>query len=140
MKLSRTASYAIAACVYIAREAPVGGKNGPLAGTKIAEALGIPTGFLLRILVQLSRSHIIKSLKGPNGGYGASTDMQTKTLLDIVEAVEGPIALTHCLDANCCDYESGCTVRPHWPLINNALRSALAEIPLTRLTAQREAA
>ena len=54
-------------------------------------------------------------------------------MADIIEAVEGPISMTHCLDANCCEFESGCQVKPHWPLVNAALRGALADIRLTQL-------
>ena len=52
---------------------------------------------------------------------------------DIVEAVEGPIALTACIDGNDCDHEAGCTMKPHWPIINAKLRGALAEITLDTL-------
>jgi DNA-binding IscR family transcriptional regulator len=59
----------------------------------------------------------------------------TITVADIVEAVEGPIALTACSDSgkNDCTLTGACLVRPHWPLVNEALRGALASVPLTRL-------
>jgi DNA-binding IscR family transcriptional regulator len=62
------------------------------------------------------------------------------TLADIVEAVEGPIALTACVDAHDCDFESGCAVRPHWPVVNEALRGALANVLLTQLARIEEPA
>lgn len=65
-------------------------------------------------------------------------------MADIVEAVEGPIALTACIDGAECAVDHGCAVKPHWPVINNALRGALANIPLTQLVSglagQRELA
>ena len=60
------------------------------------------------------------------------------TLADIVEAVEGPIALAVCIDGDCA-MDHDCRVKPHWPLVNQALRGALAGVPLTRL-AQLEVA
>ena len=62
------------------------------------------------------------------------------TMADIVEAVEGPIALTACVEGEDCAVDHTCSVRPHWPLINEALRGALADIPLTQLAQQREIA
>ncbi len=52
---------------------------------------------------------------------------------DIVEAVEGPIALTACVEGQDCTIGQDCSLRPHWPVINGALRGALAGIPLTQL-------
>ena len=60
------------------------------------------------------------------------------TLADIVEAVEGPIALATCLDGDDCAAHHDCRVRPHWPLVNETLRGALAAIPLTRLAQEAE--
>ena len=55
------------------------------------------------------------------------------TVADIVEAIEGRIALTACVDHTPCDFEAGCNMKPHWPIINNALRGALAGITLAQL-------
>ncbi len=57
------------------------------------------------------------------------------TVADIIEAVEGPIALTQCIEGHDCTVDHTCAIKPHWPLINNALRGALADIRLTELAA-----
>jgi Rrf2 family protein len=85
MKLSRTASYAVHGMVYIARH----DDGPPVTGHVAAKELGIPEGFLLRILVALSREGLLRSLKGPNGGYNLGKPAKTITLLEIVEAVDG---------------------------------------------------
>jgi Rrf2 family protein len=87
MKLTRTAGYAIHAMAYIARE----GNGKPIIGHVAAKELGIPEGFLLRLLVALSRAGLLRSMKGPNGGYNLAKTAKSITLLDIIEAVEGPI-------------------------------------------------
>jgi Rrf2 family protein len=90
MKLSRTACYAIHAIVHMASQ-----EEGQIViGHRAAEALGIPEGFLLRILVALSRARILWSIKGPNGGYRLARPAREVTLLDVVEAVEGPYQTT----------------------------------------------
>jgi Rrf2 family protein len=87
MKLTRTAAYAVHALVYIA-----GQDNGqPVVGHAAAAELRIPLGFFLRILVTLSRSGLLRSIQGPNGGYNLGKPAKTITLLDILEAVEGPL-------------------------------------------------
>ena len=62
------------------------------------------------------------------------------SLADIVEAVEGPIALAACMENDDCHAHHDCRVRPHWPVINAVLRDALASIPLTRLAREVEPA
>jgi Rrf2 family protein len=87
MKLSRTASYAVHGMVFIARR----DDRPPVTGHVVAKELGIPESFLHRILVAMSRSGLVRSLKGPNGGYNLGKPAKAINLLDIIEAVEGPI-------------------------------------------------
>ena len=87
MKLNRTATYAIHAATYIARA----GNGQPIIGRDVAKDLGIPEGFLLRLLVAMSRAQLLRSFKGPNGGYFLGRPAKEITLLDIIEAVEGPL-------------------------------------------------
>ena len=87
MKLSRTACYAIHAVVFMAAQGP----DQIVIGHRAAKTLGIPEGFLLRILVALSRAHILWSVKGPNGGYRLARSPSDISLLAILEAVDGPI-------------------------------------------------
>lgn len=87
MKLSRTACYAIRAITYIARE----GDDAPIVGHEAAKELQLSGSFLLRILVAMSRAGLLHSIKGPNGGYRLARPVEKISLLDVVEAVEGPV-------------------------------------------------
>jgi Rrf2 family protein len=87
MKLSRTAAYAIHAMIHVARH----NDGPPIIGRAAADELGIPVGFLLRIMVALSRARLLRSLKGPNGGYNLGRPAKSITLLDVMEAAEGPM-------------------------------------------------
>jgi len=109
MKLTRASSYAIHAVVYMAQmtekaqkekekdkekaqkeKAPV--KDKPtIASHTIAKERGIPERFLLKVLKPLVSEGILKSIKGPNGGYNMSKNAEDVSLLDIVQAVDGPI-------------------------------------------------
>lgn len=86
MNLSRTATYAIQAVVFIASQ-----KNGQLViGHNLAKSLELPHGFTLRLLVYLSKARILASVAGVNGGYRLARPANNITLLDVIEAVEGP--------------------------------------------------
>ena len=87
MKLTRASSYALHAVAYMAIQK----SDKPVASHHIAAARGIPDGFLLKVLRPLVSTRILRSLKGPNGGYRLARPASKITLLEVVEAVEGPV-------------------------------------------------
>lgn len=87
MKLTRAASYAIHALVFMANQK----QNKPIASHNVAQARGIPERFLLKVLKPLVSARILLSIKGPNGGYRLAKTPHDISLLDILEAVDGPI-------------------------------------------------
>src|SRR5947209_2830425 len=87
MKLSRASSYALHAVEYMAAR----GEDGPVASHHIAEARGIPERFLLKVLKPLVSARLLYSVKGPNGGYRLARPASKISLLEVVEAVDGPI-------------------------------------------------
>jgi Rrf2 family protein len=88
MKLSRASSYALHAVAYMAAQKTY---DVPLPSHKIAEARGIPERFLLKVLKPLVSARVLRSVKGPNGGYRLAKGAGDITLLEILEAVDGPI-------------------------------------------------
>jgi Rrf2 family protein len=87
MKLSRASSYALQALVHMAK-----GKQDQLVASHIiAEVDGIPDRFLLKILTPLVRVRILHSVKGPSGGFRLARAPEKISLLEVVEAVDGPI-------------------------------------------------
>jgi len=86
MKLTRAASYALQAVHYIATQ-----KNttDPVASHHIAKARKIPDRFLLKVLKPLVSARVLRSIKGPNGGYALAKKPTDITMLEIIEAVEG---------------------------------------------------
>ncbi len=87
MKLTRASSYAIHAVVHMAEH----GDNRPMASQTAAQARGIPERFLLKVLRPLVNRGILLSVKGPNGGYRLARPAGKISLLEVVEAVDGPI-------------------------------------------------
>jgi Rrf2 family protein len=80
-------NYAVHALVNLAKARP----GELVASHHIAHAKGLPEGFLLKVLLSLARARIVGSLKGPSGGYLLSRPLEKITLLEVVQAVEGPI-------------------------------------------------
>jgi len=109
MQLSRKADYALRAVAYIAHL-----KKNELASIgRIAKARGIPREFLAKILKELTRAGILVSFQGVTGGYRLSRPPREVSFLEVIEAMEGPIAVNLCVDgSHCgCSMEKGCEIR-----------------------------
>ena len=87
MKLTRASSYAIHALVFMAAQK----QNKPVASHLVAQARGIPERFLLKVLKPLVSARVLQSIKGPNGGYRLAKGPHEISLLEVLEAVDGPI-------------------------------------------------
>ena len=87
MKLSRSTGYAVLAVGYIAQHQ----SQGIILSQAIAEAYDIPLEYLLKILQQLVRADILRSKRGPRGGFSLGKATNKISLLDILEAVDGPM-------------------------------------------------
>jgi Rrf2 family protein len=87
MKLSRASSYALHAVAHMAAE----GEGRLLTSRHIAQARGLPENFILKLLRPLVSAQILRSVKGPNGGYQLARPASKITVLDVVEAVDGPL-------------------------------------------------
>jgi Rrf2 family protein len=88
MKLTRASTYAIHAVAYMAAQPK---RNEPVASHVIARKRGIPERFLLKVLKPLVSAQVLYSVKGPNGGYRLARSPQDISILEVVEAVDGPI-------------------------------------------------
>ena len=112
-----------------------GKKRVRVSAAQLAEETGLPAPTVQKLVSKLTAAGLLRSARGAGGGLKLARPAAAITLADIIEAVEGPIALTPCVDTgkHDCGLESACTVRPHWGVVNAAMRGALADVPLTRL-------
>jgi Rrf2 family protein len=90
MKLTRASSYALQAVAYMANQKK-GKEDRPIPSHTIADERNIPERFLLKVLKPLVSAQILLSIKGPNGGYRLARQASDISILDVVEAVDGPI-------------------------------------------------
>lgn len=136
MRLSNLADYAVVTMCAAARHC--GG--GRVSASELAAETGLPAPTVQKVVSKLTAAGLLRSVRGAGGGLQLARPAAAISVADIVEAVEGPIALTQCVDGQDCAVEHSCTVKPHWPTINNALRGALAGISLTSLAQVKEMA
>jgi Rrf2 family protein len=87
MRLSKASAYAVFAAVYIAKHQD----EGPVQGRLIAQTHNLPLEYLLKILQQLVRAGVLVSETGRRGGFQLKRPPQRTTLLEIVEAIDGPV-------------------------------------------------
>ncbi len=101
----------------------------------IAEGTAIPLPTTSKLLKLMAGSSLITSHRGANGGYSLDRAAEDVRVSEIVEALDGPIALTACVDGteDQCDVESLCPMRGNWNRVNNAIREALESVSLAEL-------
>ncbi|MEN8127584.1 MAG: Rrf2 family transcriptional regulator [Planctomycetota bacterium] len=88
MKISRSTGYALVAVGYIAQNY----KEGAVLAARVSKEYNIPLEYLLKILQQLVRANVLRSKRGPRGGFFLARPAETITLLEVIEAVDGPLA------------------------------------------------
>ena len=102
---------------------------------ELAQATRLPLPTVAKILKLLARAGVVRSQRGVKGGYSLARSAREITAAEIVTALEGPVALTVCIDGSPgeCEREDFCGVRGHWQRINQAVERALSSISLDDL-------
>jgi Rrf2 family protein len=127
LNLTRQADHAIRAMIWLAGQ-PVGSRR---KAAEIAEAVAIPGPFAARVLAQLNRSGLLAARAGYEGGYWLGRPADQISLLEVIEAMEGPVRANACLlrDTSC-GSGGNCVLHDAWRASQDALRSVLGATPL----------
>ncbi|MEZ5655630.1 MAG: Rrf2 family transcriptional regulator [Sphingobium sp.] len=142
MRLSSLADYAIVMMGAAARHCGSaslvdgeGKKRMRTSAAELADETGIPVPTAQKLVSLLTRAGLLTSVRGQGGGIKLARPSAAISLADIIEAVEGPIAMTSCVESgkHDCALEGSCSVQPHWGAVNNAVRSALGDVTLASL-------
>ena len=111
MQITRQADYAVRAVLYLAQLGP----DRRAATSQIAEDQRIPPSFLAKIVSQLSVAGLLQTSRGARGGVSLARQPQEISLLEVVEAIDGPILLNDCVSPNgACTFGDDCPMRPIW--------------------------
>jgi FeS assembly SUF system regulator len=131
MRLSNMADYAVVTMSAAARHCG----SARISAADLAGETGIALPTTQKLVSILSKAGLLRSSRGAGGGLQLARPAAAISLADIIEAVEGPIAMTSCVNTGShnCAMEGNCRVQAHWPVVNNAVRGALADVKLTAL-------
>lgn len=131
MRLSSLADYAVVLMSAAARHCGATRMNA----TTLSAETGIPLPTAQKLVSRLSAAGLLESSRGTGGGVRLSRPPAAITLADVVEAVEGPIAMTACVESGThdCNLEQDCRIRPHMDVANSAVRAALAGVTIASL-------
>ena len=130
MRLSHLADYAVVLMTAAARR----NADERLSATELSVDTGVPLPTAQKLMGQLATAGLLDSVRGPAGGFSLSRPATEISLADIVEAVEGPIAMTVCSEGRTdCALDAHCRIKPHMGLVGNAVRGALGAVSLVEL-------
>jgi len=126
LRLSKLTDYAVVVLVRLSAGEAVQTSPG------IAATTGIPEPTVAKVLKALASSGLVASQRGARGGYRLLRPLGGVPISDVIEAIDGPIALTACVDggAGNCEAEHICPVRGRWDPVNDAIQQALSAITL----------
>jgi len=107
-----------------------------LSAAELAEQAGLEVPTVAKLLKPLSQAGLVAAFRGSNGGYRLSRAAADISLVEIVEAMEGPLGMTECsLHAGNCGIEHSCGVRANWRRINDVVADALRGVTLAQMLA-----
>ena len=130
IRITRETDYGIVLMTTMVRD------NPPYSAAALAKQRGLPLPMVSKILKALARAGLLLSQRGALGGYSLARQPEEISAVDIIDALEGPIAITECsvADLHACLHEENCAVSGHWHRINGAIREALKNISLLELS------
>ena len=132
MRLTHLADYAVVLMTAAARR----GDGMRLSAAELSQETGVPLPTAQKLMGHLASAGLLNSARGAGGGFTLSRPVTEISLADIVEAVEGPIAMTVCAGSegvSDCALDAHCRVKPHMGIVGNAVRGALGAVSLQQL-------
>ncbi len=131
VRLSKLTDYAVVVLMRLSAGQPV--QTSPC----IAAVTGIPEPTVAKVLKMLASARLAASSRGARGGYRLARPLPEISVADVIAAIDGPIALTACVDGigSSCEVSGICAVRGRWEVVNDAIRATLSAISLAELRA-----
>jgi Rrf2 family protein len=133
MQITRQADYAVRAVLHLAAL-----KTGErVATSRVAKEQRIPPSFLAKIISQLSIAGLLHTSRGARGGVSLARDPKDITLLEVVEAIDGPILLHDCVtQGGVCAFEDHCPIRSVWCEVQDEMVARLRNTDFAQLLAK----
>ena len=133
MQITRASDYAVRAMIHLAAQPP----GCTERQSKLSQAIDVSGHFLSKVLQQLVRCNLIRSQRGAGGGFSLAVPAATVSLLDVVEAIEGPIRLNQCLmEGPSCERKAWCPAHQVWAEAQAAVVQVLGAASIESLASQ----
>ena len=130
MRLTHLADYAVVLMTAAARR----DAGARLSATELAAETGVPLPTAQKLMGLLATAGLLSSVRGAGGGFAMARPVGEISLADIIEAVEGPIAMTACSNGSTdCALDAHCRVKPHMGIVGAKVRGALHAVTLQEL-------
>lgn len=137
LKLTKKADYGLMALKYLA-EHP---ETTAMSAKDIADAYGIPAQLLAKILQKLTKSGLLKSHAGMNGGYALARDAREISAYEVIHSIDGPFFITSCTKGTKgCELTPSCTIKEPLARVNETIAGVLRSISIHDLSDQEGAA
>ena len=131
LKLTKKADYGLMALKYLA-EHP---ETPAFSAKDLADAYGIPAQLLAKILQRLTKTGLLRSHAGMNGGYALAREARSISAFEVIHAIDGPLFITSCFKgAKSCDLTPSCTIKEPLARVNDTITAVLKSISIQDLT------
>lgn len=135
MQITHQADYAIRTMVYLASHDP----NQKVATSQIAKDYQIPPSFLTKIVSQLSIAGLIHTSRGARGGVALARSPEDITILDVLEAIDGPVLMNECVSDSCfCVFKETCKIHNFWCEMRKDVTDRMRSATLAQLAVKEE--
>ncbi len=136
MRLTAKSEYGLLAVIDLA----CGAREGPVSAREISERRNIPGKFLEQLLVSLRRAGIVSAVRGAHGGFALARDARLLTVLDVVEALDGPLESPVCdaEQSGGCGRGTSCAASAVWWRATYALRGVLGSTTIADLATMQD--
>lgn len=133
LKVSKLADYAIIILASLASHR----NDEPKSVSIIAKESRLPEPTVSKVLKLLAKEEIVRSIRGMQGGYILVNAPENIKIIEIINAIEGPVALTACVEGakQECDFELQCPIKGRWDQVNTAIKQALENVKLVDMLA-----
>jgi FeS assembly SUF system regulator len=128
LKISRLTDYATAVILFLQND------NKLYSSEMIASAVGLEIPTVSKVLKLLTKSKILSSIRGANGGYQLAKEAGKISLYDVIQAIEGQTAITECTKTDSlCAQEQVCDSRTGWQKVNQQIENILVKMTIARM-------
>ncbi len=132
IRVSKLTDYAIVLLAHLSRS------ERTLTAQELAALSSVPLPTVSKLCKELSKAGLVVSHRGRKGGYGLARAADRISVAQIVEALEGPIALTECTQGHqSCELEATCLAKASWDPVSRAIHGALSNLPLSAIAPPR---